>query len=200
VSQVQWAAASESARYSALHDPVDLVPSQVHALGYRRDAGLVQPCDHVSLEDGCERGVRLGPGDRDLVRAVLFAGHTRDPDLDDGAVLAGRQVTPAPCPMVVTGALGATGRALELRRGGRIDQDDDLAAGYGGLDLGHAPRGLDAEDRGVQGGVSHARERSRHGVKPPLPTRDPEAPVSLELQFRVSGKHEGSQGGAEFLA
>lgn len=125
---------------ATLHDAVDLVPGQVHQVRDRRGARLLEPCDDEGIHQGCESRVLLRPRDRDLVDAVLGARDARYCDLEDGLVLAGRQVPPATLAMVVARglapALGAG--VLGIRR--VFDDHEDASTGDLGADFGDLPR------------------------------------------------------------
>jgi len=171
--------ASLAASHRPAHDAVHLVPAQPQKLRRRRDVRLLQPVDHQRLEQRCEPGARLGPGDLDLLDAVLIAvaaGHVSD---EDGRELAGVQVAPPAGQRIVAAAGLPAFRALKGRMFATLQEHLHLLALAVKFYLHHLPRLLNSKDLRVQLFVSHPLEHT------------PSTPPRYRLQRRSGRQGSG---------
>ena len=148
----------QSALHRALHDAVNFIPAEVQLLGYRFLAGGLEPGNGQGFKQGGEARARFRPGQRHHLHSVLWASRSRRAGVQNGLILAGVQMPPAPFRlMIIQGTGRGTFRAGPALLGGMLQIDMDLARFQFQFDPLHLPRSLNAQNATIEFTILHTR-------------------------------------------
>ena len=168
--------AFQSAAHGLLLNTVNGVPADVKLSGNIVDGGAPEPIDGHGFEESSKPAAGLGPGNVDLVHAVLRAFGARNGSFDDGAILHCVKVAPATRSMVMTRTRRLTQWTRDSRSTMIADADLHRPALDIQFDLRDSPWLGYAEQAGKQFGISHP------GIYA-SPTRSGEAPIIVRLTY-----------------